>query len=74
MPIFKGEKLLFNEIMTVDNVNLGYIAAIRYNDIIVISRGTKQEYRIPKSRIIRYNESEVLLDILSRELDRYKVN
>jgi hypothetical protein len=39
MPIFKGEELLFNEIMSVDNVNLGYIVAIRYNDIILYLNG-----------------------------------
>jgi hypothetical protein len=57
-----------------DMVNLGYVAAIEYNDIIIISKGTKQEYKVPKSRIMRYNESEILLDILSGELDRYMMN
>ena len=50
------------------------MSAIEYNDIIIISKGMKQEYKIPKSRIMRYNESEILLDILSSELDRYMVN
>jgi hypothetical protein len=71
MPIFKEDEILYKDVMTIDMVDLGYVAAIEYNDIIIISKGTKQEYKIPKSRIMRYNESEILLDILSSELDRY---
>lgn len=71
MPIFKEDKILYKDVMTMDMVDLGYVAAIEYNDIIIISKGTKQEYKVPKSRIMRYNESEILLDILSSELDRY---
>jgi hypothetical protein len=71
MPIFKEYEILYKDVMTMDMVDLGYVAAIEYNDIIIISKGTKQEYKVPKSRIMRYNESEILLDILSSELDRY---
>jgi hypothetical protein len=71
MPIFKEDEILYKDVMTMDMVDLGYVAAIEYNDIIIISKGTKQEYKVPKSRIMRYNESEILLDILSSELDRY---
>ena len=71
MPIFKEDEFLYKDVMTMDMVDLGYVAAIEYNDIIIISKGTKQEYKVPKSRIMRYNESEILLDILSSELDRY---
>jgi hypothetical protein len=74
MPVFREDEILYKDIMTMDMVNLGYVAAIEYNDIIIISKGTKQEYKVPKSRIMRYNESEILLDILSRELDRYMMN
>ena len=56
-----------------DMVDLGYVAAIVYNDIIIMSKGTKQEYEVLKSRIMRHNESEILLDILSSELDRFMV-
>jgi hypothetical protein len=73
MPIFKEDEILYKDVMTMDMVDLGYVAAIEYNDIIIISKGTKQEYKVPKSRIMRYNESEILLDILSSELDRYMV-
>ena len=73
MPIFKGDEILYKDVMTMDLVDLGYVAAIEYNDIIIISKGTKQEYKVPKSRIMRYNESEILLDILSSELDKYMV-
>jgi hypothetical protein len=74
MPVFREDEILYKDIMTMDMVNLGYVAAIEYNDIIIISKGTKQEYKVPKSRIMRYNESEILLDILSGELDRYMMN
>lgn len=73
MPIFKEDEILYKDVMTMDMVDLGYVAAIEYNDIIIISKGTKQEYKVPKSRIMRYNESEILLDILSSELDRFMV-
>ena len=73
MPIFKEDEILYKDVMTMDMVDLGYVAAIEYNNIIIISKGTKQEYKIPKSRIMRYNESEILLNILSSELDRYMV-
>jgi hypothetical protein len=74
MPIFKEDEILYKDVMTMDMVDLGYVAAIEYNDIIIISKGTKQEYKVPKSRIMRYNESEIQLDILSGELDRYLMN
>ena len=73
MPIFKEDEILYKDVITMDMVDLGYVATIEYNDIIIISKGTKQEYKVPKSRIMRYNESEILLDILSSELDRYMV-
>jgi hypothetical protein len=73
LPIFKEEEILYKEIMTANMVDLGYVAAIEFNDIIIISKGTKQEYKVPKSRIMRYNELEIMLDILSSELDRYMV-
>lgn len=73
MPIFKEDEILYKDVMTMDMVDLGYVAAIEYNYIIIISKGTKQEYKVPKSRIMRYNESEILLDILSSELDRFMV-
>ena len=73
MPIFKEDEILYKDVMTMDMVDLGYVAAIEYNDIIIISKGTKHEYKVPKSRIMRYNESEILLDILSSELDRFVV-
>lgn len=64
MPIFKEDEILYKDVMTMDMVDLEYVAAIEYNDIIIISKGTKQEYKVPKSRIMRYNESEILLDFL----------
>lgn len=70
MPIIKEDEILYKEIITMDNVILGYVAAIDYNYMIIISKGTKQEYKIPKSRIIRYNDTEILLDIMFGELDR----
>jgi hypothetical protein len=73
MPAFKEDEILYKDVMTMDMVDLGYVAATEYNDIIIISKGMKQEYKIPKSRIMRYNESEILLDILSSELDKYMV-
>lgn len=73
MPIFKEDEILYKDVMTMDMVDLGYVAAIEYNDIIIISKGTKQEYKVQKSRIMRYNESEILLDILSSELDIFIV-
>jgi hypothetical protein len=73
MPVFKEDEILYKDVMTMDMVDLGYVVATEYNDIIIISKGMKQEYKIPKSRIMRYNESEILLDILSSELDKYMV-
>lgn len=74
ISIFKENAILYKETLTIDNVNLGYVVAVEYSNIIVISKVTKQEYKIPKSRIIRYNDTEILLDILSCELDVYSVN
>lgn len=74
IPMFKEDEILYKKIVTMDNIILGYVAAIDYNDLIIISKGTKQEYKIPKSRIIRYNDTEILLDIMFKELDRYMVD
>jgi hypothetical protein len=63
IPIFKEDEILYKEIVTMD-----------YNNMIIISKGTKQEYKIPKSRIIRYDDTEILLDIMFKELDRYMVD
>jgi hypothetical protein len=71
MPVSKEDEILYDEVMTMDNVIIGYVAAIEYNDIIVVSKGTKQEYKFPKSMIIRLNDNEILLDIMSRELNSY---
>jgi hypothetical protein len=65
------------EVATVDNIIIEYIAAvaaIEYRDIIIISKGREQEYKVPRTGIIRYNDTEILLDILFGELDRYMIN
>ena len=69
MPIFKEDEILYKDVMTMDMVDLGYVAAIEYNDIIIISKGTKQDYKVPKYRIMRYNESEILLGSLCLKQD-----
>lgn len=74
MSVSKEDAILYDEIMTLYNVIIGYVAAIEYNNIIVISKGTKQEYKFPKSMIVRLNDNEILLDIMSGELNSYMVN
>lgn len=74
MLVSKEDAILYDEIMTLDNVIIGYVAAIEYKNIIVISKGTKQEYKFPKSMIVRLNDNEILLDMMSGELNGYMVN
>jgi hypothetical protein len=71
LSISKEDEILYKEIMTMDNVIVGYVAAIDYNDIIGI---TKQEYKIPKSMIIRYNDTEILVDVMFADLDSFMIN
>ena len=57
---------------TKDGKPLGYIAAEDEEAIYVLSSRFK-EYRIPKSRVMEFDGSRVLLDLQFDKIGRYKI-
>jgi hypothetical protein len=42
MPVFEEDEILYKDVITVDMVNLGHVAAIEYNDIPLFQLSRKR--------------------------------
>jgi hypothetical protein len=67
------ESVLHKRASTKDGRPLGYIAAEDEEFIYVLSSRFR-EYRIPKSRVMEFDGSTVLLDLHFGKVGRYKIH
>jgi hypothetical protein len=70
--VLNWDSVLHKEARTKDGKPLGYIAAEDEECIYVLSSRHK-EYRIPKSQVMKFDGSAVLIDMQFRKLGRYKI-
>lgn len=70
--VLDWESVIHKGIRTKDGEPLGYIAAEDEECIYVLSSRFR-EYRIPKSRVIEFDGSVVLLDLQFERIGRYKI-
>jgi hypothetical protein len=69
--VLNWDSVIHKEARTKDGKPVGYIAAEDEECIYVLSSRHK-EYRIPKSRVMEFDGSAVLIDMQFRKVDRYK--
>ena len=70
--VLDWESVIHKGIRTKDGEPLGYIAAEDEECIYVLSSRFR-EYRIPKSRVIEFDGSVVLIDLEFERIGRYKI-
>jgi hypothetical protein len=70
--VLDWESVIHKGIRTKDGEPLGYIAAEDEECIYVLSSRFR-EYRIPKSRVIEFDGSAVLIDLQFERVGRYKI-
>jgi hypothetical protein len=70
--VLDWESVIHKGIRTKDGEPLGYIAAEDEECIYVLSSRFR-EYRIPKSRVIEFDGSVVLIDLQFERIGRYKI-
>jgi hypothetical protein len=71
--VLDWESVIHKGIRTKDGEPLGYIAAEDEECIYVLSSRFR-EYRIPKSRVIEFDGSVVLIDLQFERVGRYKIH
>jgi hypothetical protein len=71
--VLDWESVIHKAIRTKDGEPLGYIAAEDEECIYVLSSRFR-EYRIPKSRVIEFDGSVVLIDLQFERVGRYKIH
>jgi hypothetical protein len=70
--VLNWDSVIHKEARTKDRKPLGYIAAEDEECIYVLSSRHK-EYRIPKSQVMEFDGSVVLIDLQFGKLGRYKI-
>jgi hypothetical protein len=70
--VLDWESVIHKGIRTKDGEPLGYIAAEDEEYIYVLSSRFR-EYRIPKSRVMEFDGSAVLIDLQFERVGRYKI-
>jgi len=70
--VLNWDSVIHKEARTKDGKPVGYIAAEEEEDIYVLSSRFR-EYRIPKSRVMEFDGSMVLLDLHLGKVGRYKI-
>lgn len=70
--ILNWDSMIHKEARTKDGKPLGYIAAEDEESIYVLSSRHK-EYMIPKSRVMEFDGSVVLIDMQFGKVGRYKI-
>jgi hypothetical protein len=71
--VLDWESVIHKGIRTKDGEPLGYIAAEDEEYIYVLSSRFR-EYRIPKSRVMEFDGSVVLIDLQFERVGRYKIH
>ena len=70
--VLNWDSVIHKEARTKDGKPLGYVAAEDEESIYVLSSRHK-EYMIPKSRVIEFDGSVVLIDMQFGKAGRYKI-
>jgi hypothetical protein len=71
--VLNWDSVIHKGVRTKDGEPIGYIAADDEEFIYVLSSSFR-EYRIPKSHVMTFDGSVVLLDLEFGEVSRYKIS
>lgn len=69
--VLDWDSVIHKGVRTKDGEPLGYVAADDNDSMIVLSSRFR-EYRIPKSRVVKFDGSTVVIDLEFREMGQYK--
>jgi hypothetical protein len=72
-PVLIWDRVVHKGVRTKDGEPLGYIAAEIEENIYVLSSRFR-EYRIPKSHVMTFDGSTVVLNVEFREVGQYRIS
>lgn len=72
-PVVDWEAIVHKNVRSKDRADVGNVDAIETDAIVVITEGSRGEYRIPKSEVEEFNGAEVFLRSNIAELKKYKI-
>ena len=72
-PVVDWEAIVHKNVRSKDRADVGNVDAIETDAIVIITEGSRGEYRIPKSEVEEFNGAEVFLRSNIAELKKYKI-
>jgi hypothetical protein len=72
-PVVDWEAIVHKNVRSKDRADVGNVDAIETDAIVIITEGSRGEYRIPKSEVEGFNGAEVFLRSNIAELKKYKI-
>jgi hypothetical protein len=70
--VLEWDRAIHKGVRTQDGNPLGYIAADDEEFIFVLSSRSR-EYRIPKSKVVQFDGSTIIIDLETAELEQFKI-
>ena len=71
--VLDWDKIIHKNVRSSDGQDAGNVDATYGDSVVIITEGTREEYKVPKSQVEGYNGSEVLLKLTAYELEKYRV-
>lgn len=73
-PIENWDRIIHKNVRTSDGEGYGKVIAIPDNeDVIIISLGSSEQYRLDRANVSGFNGAEVMLDVTAAEMDSYRI-
>jgi hypothetical protein len=72
-PVVDWEAIVHKNVRSKDRADVGNVDAIETDAIVIITEGSRGEYRIPKSEVEGFDGAEVFLRPNIAELKKYKI-
>ena len=71
--VLDWDRIIHKNVRSSDGQDAGNVDATYGDSVVIITEGTREEYKVPKSQVEGYNGSEVLLKLTAYELEKYRV-
>jgi hypothetical protein len=68
-----GEAIVHKKLRSSDGQDAGNVDAVYAYSIVIITEGSREEYKLPKSQDEGFDGAEVFLKVSRAELEKYKV-
>jgi uncharacterized protein (TIGR02271 family) len=73
-PIENWDRIIHKNVRTSDGEGYGKVIAIPDNEnVIIISLGSSEQYRLDRANVSGFNGAEVMLDVTAAEMESYRI-